>query len=1057
MDPSRWQTVNRIFHAALELPVGEREAFVLMEAHDDPDVLSEVGRLLEADGACSGYLEESLIHEPELELRLIAAFTLRPGVILSGRFAILRMVGEGGMGQVYEAEDRELGGSVAVKVIRPEIALHPIALARFRQEVRLAHRISHTNICRIFDLNRDVVLDGGGNPSELYFLTMEFLDGETLAARLQRSGAMPAGEAIAIARQVAAGLDAAHALGIIHRDVKPANIHLVPGTRGSQTLTRVVITDFGLARLDPLQMESELSSSTSLSRPVGTLGYMAPEQLKNTPVSAATDIYAFGLVLFEMITGVRAFPSSNLLSGIAERLSGKIPSIQAIYAEVPAEWEVAIQVCLRLDPAERFSGAADAIEVLEGSRSYLPALRSAPKVERSSLQSHWLAVSASACVLLSLLAGGYRYYQSKADSTVSGGALVYLAPVRNKTGDRSLDNLAVLIKAGLSQSPHINLLDPSRVGDILQQMTKAPDTPIDAAVAREIAMRSGAVRVVFPTVSESGGDYHLDVDIQQPDNTPTRYRNHWVRSFGWHAPHSASGTISPELLSTIRNSSDWIRHEVGESVNDIARLDVPPEDVTTSSWDALSDYIRAEDLQSRQDTNRAVIALQHAVALDPDFATAYGRLGDLLVATGRYRDGYHAYQQALALNQERRLTRKERDRIEGEYAFDSFDFATAEAAYRDYAEYYESDYRAWNFRGYPLLLLGRTEESMATLQKAYSLDPSRGNAPWELGRASIAGGDLSQALHWASVLRAQGDLGTSSYLVGVVEFLEQHYKAALNSFAAIQRARRIEDHSWSYTLQARVEAELGNDAAASQALAEGMAFDRRNGFDARLADKLLAESYLNLRAASYDNCIQNMRAALTLDASPERITIASTVLGIAHRQAPGFKKPAILVQLAKLENMLPNGAPEVIVTVAKLRVHGELLLAENDWKAALVNIRKAVLLEAPTAGQEYLGRALEVAAQHEPDKKRRDAMLHAALNAYGMSALRPNLMWIQPIQPLPGFYRDELVAYCNLAAKQHLSDENTKSAFQSLHHLEEDISSGNPTVSFAKERGDHAE
>jgi tetratricopeptide (TPR) repeat protein len=1028
MDSSRWKVVNRIFHAALDLPASDRKPFVVAESNGDVDLQFEVERLLQADEAAdSRYLESPLIDNSAPHRIRSSEPALRPGTLLDKRFSILRLVGEGGMGQVYEARDRELRVSVALKVIRPEIASHPEAVARFRQEVRLARRITHPNICRIYDLNRETLVCSDGSSAELLYLTMEFLNGETLADRIQRAGALSPEESLEIARQMAAGLDAAHDIGVIHRDIKPANIHLVVGKRGAQACTRVVITDFGLARLDPVQMEAELSSPTSLARPIGTLCYMAPEQLENGSVSAATDVYAFGLVLFEMITGARAFPPSSLLSGIAQRLNGRTPSAQAVVAEVSAAWEKVIQGCLHLDPAERFPAAADAVKVLEGGQSRLPAVRRAAEAARSYPRSKWGAIVAAICVALALLATGFRYYQWKAQSSVTAGALIYLAPVRNATGDHSLDNLTELIQAGLTQSAHITLLDRSRVGDILQQMTKAPETPITEPVAREIAMRGGAVRAIFPTVSREGRDFRLDIDIQQPDNTPSRYRNHWTNSFAWSAPQPASGQIPQDLLRAVRNSSDWIRHEVGESANDIARLDVPPEDATTSSWEALEEYIRAERLQGEEQTNRAVDALQNAVRLDPEFATAFARLGDLLVATGHYEQGYDSYRRALDLNQTSRLTRKEIDRIQGEFAYDSFDFEAAEAAYRDYSEYYQNDYIGWNFRGYPLVLMDRTDEAITVLQKAYSIDPSRSNAPFELGRAAIAARNFSEALHWASVLSSQGELGISNYLIGVVRFLKGDYPGALAAFEAIRQSRAVEDSSWRYLQLAEAQADLGKPEQADASLTAGMEVDRQNGFFANLSEKLIARSYLEARAGNYQLCLRDIRAALALDASPVRLLGASTSLGTAWLRAPGSARPSLLRELLEVANILPH-TPEEISTIARLRLDGEVLLAKGDYQNALVQFRKASRMEAPAAGQEYLARALRLSAAHLTDARRQKMALAEAMQVYGLTALRPNLVWIQPIQPLPGIFRDQLVSYCDLASLLQVDNENARAA-----------------------------
>ena len=223
------------------------------------------------------------------------------------------------------------------------------------------------------------------------------------------------------------------------------------------------------------------------------------------------------------------------------------------------------------------------------------------------------------------------------------------------------------------------------MGDILQQMTKATETPIDPPIAREIAMRAGAVRVIFASVTGAVGNYKLNVEVQEPDaGSPSRYRDHWIGTFTWRSssPSNSSNPIPPELLAAIRNASDWIRQEIGESANDIATLDVPPGDVTTGNWQALAEYARAERLITLRRQEDAVLALQDATQVDPHFALAFARMGDILLSLSRSVEGYRApYSMALAASDQSRLTRHERDRIRGIYAFDTGDYQKRRALF----------------------------------------------------------------------------------------------------------------------------------------------------------------------------------------------------------------------------------------------------------------------------------------------------------------------------------------------------------------------------------------
>ena len=776
MDQNRWNVINRIFHDALEVDPSERAALVATESNGDPELEEEIQLLLQADAEAGSYLESPLIPAGSLSP---STSPLAVGDILCGRFRIVRGIAEGGMGNVFEAFDSELSVRVALKVIRPEIASNPEAEARFRQEVRLARTITHPNVCRTFDLQRETRLSNGER-TELVFLTMEFLSGETLAARIKRDGKLSLNEALDLARQIAAALHAAHSLNVIHRDMKPANIMLVSTGSSPQDAPHAVVTDFGLARLAPMTLVDGQSSFTNTGQPVGTLAYMAPEQLDGTPISAATDIYAFGLILFEMITGERAFPSSNLLSGIGKRLQGSLELGSMRERNIPVQWRHAVEDCLAVDPADRPRDAAAVMAMLEDGRTFRRLRRARSQLRRTLPRN--TALTLIFLIMVALFVGGLRLYRTRADANVVPGALVYLAPTTNSTSKKSFDSVPGLMRASLSQSAQITLLDPARVADILQRMTKSPQTVIDATSAREIAFRAGAARVIFTTISRDSDHYSLNVEVQQPEDVPTHYRARGTRSFVWPADeHEESfAVLQPGFLDAIRSASDWIRHQAGESSNDIARLDVPPEDVTTANWQALEDYSNADHLASNHNLPAAVDALQQALVKDPQFAMADALLGDIEVQLNHSEEGYKAYDKALALDAERRLSLRERDRIKGIIAHDMADFEAAEAAYREYTLYYPNDYLAWFRRGRPLLMLGRVDESIVVLTRAHELDPNRPGVMMQLARANYVRDNLPEAHRWLAELERRGGGDNLLYQKGAGLFIEGDYDGAGN-------------------------------------------------------------------------------------------------------------------------------------------------------------------------------------------------------------------------------------------------------------------------------------
>jgi tetratricopeptide (TPR) repeat protein/TolB-like protein len=293
----------------------------------------------------------------------VSAFTpaLSPGEVLTGRFRIVAFVGEGAIGEVYEAEDLELGGRLAVKTLHPAIAGDERALQRFKREIQIARQVTHPNVCRIFDLfhhqrtRRRRATDAAG---AIAFLTMELLRGEPLSERLARHGRMTAADALPIARQMAAALTAAHAAGIVHRDFKSGNVMLVDAAgRGS----RAVVTDFGLAR-----SSTAPSSLTGTQTLVGSPAYMSPEQVTGDEVTAASDIYSFGIVLYEMVTGTLPFTGETAFRVALKRLEEPPRPPRATVPDLDPRWEEAILGCLQRDPGRRYDCAADVAAALAG-------------------------------------------------------------------------------------------------------------------------------------------------------------------------------------------------------------------------------------------------------------------------------------------------------------------------------------------------------------------------------------------------------------------------------------------------------------------------------------------------------------------------------------------------------------------------------------------------------------------------------------------------------------------------------------------------------------------
>ncbi len=295
---------------------------------------------------------------------------LHPGEVLSGRFKILRFVAQGGMGEVYEAEDLRLNERVALKTVRPEIVSDPHAMERFTREVQLARRVTHPNVCRIFDIcQHQSGPDAEGRPGPVTFLAMEYLPGETLEDTIRRTGKLDPDFTRPIALQMAAALAAAHGAGIVHRDFKSANVILTTagtspaGGRSQTPRPRAVVTDFGLAQVQGAGHGAE--RVTTVGWVVGTPAYMAPEQARGTPLTSAADIYSLGVVLHEMVTGVLPQTGDSPMALLLRRMTEPAKSPRTFVPDLDPVWEKVILRCLEIEPESRFQSAADVASALD--------------------------------------------------------------------------------------------------------------------------------------------------------------------------------------------------------------------------------------------------------------------------------------------------------------------------------------------------------------------------------------------------------------------------------------------------------------------------------------------------------------------------------------------------------------------------------------------------------------------------------------------------------------------------------------------------------------------
>ncbi len=402
MTLENWERLKPLFEEALSLPPEERAAFLEKVRRDDEELGRNLAQLV-ASNAATRTLDISLMDFPRIAPAQNRFF--KENELILDRFRIVRFLGRGGMGEVYEADDLQLG-RVALKTIRPEMAARRQNLLRFTQEVQLARRVTDPHVCRIYDL---FTIPESGQRQSAAFLTMEFLPGITLAQRIEREGPLPLPEAESVALQLCAALQAIHEAGIIHRDFKSNNVMLVP--RNGETFA--IVMDLGLAREAEPKGEGE-PGLTMTGAVMGTPGYMAPEQFRGQRVAAAADIYALGVVLYEIATGQRPFHAATPLAAAVMRAK-RPSSASSVRPGLRPQWDEVIDRCLEYEPEARWTSAAEVAEALTG--------RSSAKARRVTGVSLTRLLSLAAAAILAVgIVAGFFWYRSHSYSRPSPDA-----------------------------------------------------------------------------------------------------------------------------------------------------------------------------------------------------------------------------------------------------------------------------------------------------------------------------------------------------------------------------------------------------------------------------------------------------------------------------------------------------------------------------------------------------------------------------------------------------------------------------------------------------------
>ncbi len=745
--------------------------------------------------------------------------------MLALRYEIVKVLGTGGMGAVYKARDHELDRLVALKVIRPELARNQDIVDRFKQEIRLSQQVTHKNVVRMYDLGED---------SGMRFVTMEMVSGRDLRTILEERGKLPPVEAVEIFRQICSALDAAHAVGVLHRDLKPQNVM-------REDAGRVVVMDFGLART------IEGNGMTQSGALVGTMEYMSPEQALGKELDQRSDIFALGLIGYEMLTGDMPFRAESAIASLLKRTQVRADPCTVLDATIPGALSDIISKCLECDVELRYKNTGEILHDLDywENKTAAASLHFKADVPSEGMSGRQLLVVAGGAVLVAigitvpLVIRHFSPSHSAAVVAVVPSTSLAIMPFYNASGDASLDwlgsSLAEMLGSDIGQSAQVRMVSQDRLQQVLKDLHLSANSPVDVPTLKRVAGFTNAQTIIFGQYIKAGSQIRVNTTVLD-------------------LAHDTRTTITTDvpqekdLLASVDKLAGQLREKLSADPKILKDLKAHSERPSTNSVDALRSYEAGVSLARAGDNIKAQQSFQAATTADPNFALAFSKLAETYSNLGHDDLARTAARRAVALSES--LPPQERYLIEANNARITNDTKKAIASYEQLATADPSDSEVQ----FALAGLYEQDENFPEAKKhlatVLASDPKNVEALLSSGRVAIKNGDpngglefLGRALPLATELDNQEEKASILQATGIAYSSLNRPDDALKNFkdslAIKQQIGDKRGEAASLEQIAQIQEQSGKTVEALATYKQALAIRRDIGDQGGIANSLI--------------------------------------------------------------------------------------------------------------------------------------------------------------------------------------------------------------------------